>query len=72
MPGTTQEFKGWLKISNNMKLSSDGSVLRLNHEDITNFVSLHDFDKNIIENFTSLYKSSVVAIESDDSKNISA
>ena len=70
MPVTTQAFKGWLKSSNNIKLSSDASVLRVTHEGITNFASLSDFDKKSIENLPSVCKNSIPAIEADPTNSI--
>ena len=55
-----------------MKLSSDASVFRLTREGATNVASLHDVDKKSIENFPSVYKNSVPAVESDVSNSISA
>ena len=48
-----------------MKLGSDVSVLRLTHEGIINFTSLSNFDKNIIENFPSVYENSIPVLEAD-------
>jgi hypothetical protein len=70
MPETTQAFKGWLKSSTNIKLSSDASVFRFTHEGITNFVSLSDFDKKSIENLPSVCKNSIPAIEADPTNSI--
>ena len=62
---TTQAFKGRLKSSNNMNLSSDDSVLCLTHEGITNFTSLSDFDKKRIKNLPGVYKNRIPVIEAD-------
>ena len=72
MPVTTQAFKGWLKSSTNMKLSSDASVLRLTHEGITNFDSLSDFDKNSIQLLPQTCKNGIAAIVSDLPNNVAA
>ena len=55
-----------------MKFSSDASVLRLTHEDVTNFESLPDFDKKNIENFPSNCKNIISTIEANDSNSIAA
>ena len=68
MPVTSQAFKGWLKSSTNVKLTSDASVLRVTHECITNFASLSDFDKKSIENLPSVCKNSIPTIEVDPTK----
>ena len=65
MPVTTQAFKGWLKSSNNIKLSSDDSVLRVTHEGITNVASLSEFDKKSIENLPSVFKNRIAVMEED-------
>ena len=70
MPVTSQAFKAWLKSSTNIKPSSDASVLRVTHESITNFASLSDFDKKIIENLPSICKNSISAIEADPTNSI--
>ena len=70
MPVTTQAFKGWLKSSNNMNLSSDSSLLRLTQEGMTNFACISDFDKKSIDNLPSVYKNRIPAIESDASKTL--
>ena len=55
-----------------MKLSSDVSVLRFAHQGINNFACLHDFGKNVIENFPRVYKISIHAIEVDASNIVIA
>ena len=70
MPVTTQAFKGWLKSSNNIKLSSDASVLRVTHEEINNFTSMSDFDKKSIENLPSVCKNTIPATEADPTNSI--
>ena len=70
MPVTTQAFKGWLKSSTNMKLSSDASVLRLTHEGITNFTSLSDFDKKSIQLLPQICKNGIAEILEDIPNNI--
>ena len=72
MPVTNQAFKGWLKSSNNIKLSSDALVIRVTHEGITNFASLSDFDKKSIENLHSVYKNRIPAIEADPTNSIAS
>ena len=72
MPVTTQTFKGWLKYSNNMKISSDASAVRLTHEGVTKSASLSGFDKKSIENLPSVCKNSIPAIEADASNSIAA
>ena len=67
---TSQAFKGWLKSSTKIKISSDASVLRVAHEGITNFASLSDFDKKSIENLPSVCKNSVPVIEADPTNSI--
>ena len=71
MPATTRAFKRWLKSPNNVKLISVTLVLRL-HEGITNFASLYDFDKKIVENFPSVYNNSIPSIEADARNTILA
>ena len=63
MTVTTQAFKGRLKSSNNMKVGSDALRRIFTREGIINFAYLSDFDKNIIQNLSRLYKNSVPAIE---------
>ena len=58
------------KILIKMFLNSYGSVLCLTNEGITNFASLSDFDKKNIENFPTICKSSILAIEEDASNSI--
>ena len=72
MPVTTQAFKGWLKSSNNIKLSSDASALRVTHEGITNFASLSDFCKKSIEILPIICKNIILAIEGDATNSIVA
>ena len=70
MPVNTQASKGWMKSSNNMKLSSDASVFCLTHEGIANFASLCDFDKKIMQHLPKTYKNSIPAINKDVSNSI--
>ena len=72
MPETTQEFKGWLKPSNNIKLSSDTSVLRLTHEGNTSFTSLSDLNTKSVETLPIVCKNRILAIEADPSNSIEA
>ena len=72
MPVTNQAFKGCLKSSNNVNLSSDASVLRVTHEVITNFASLSDFDKKSIENLPSVRKNSIPAIKANHTNSIAS
>ena len=65
MPVTVQCFKGWLKSSNNMKLRSGASVLRLTYEHVTKFASLHDLDNKSIQNFPIICKKITPAIEAE-------
>ena len=53
-----------------MKLSSDASVLRLNHEGVTNSTSLSNFDKKIIENLPSICKNIIPSIEANPTNSI--
>ena len=69
---TIQAFKGWLKSSTNMKLSSHASVLRLTHEGITNFTSLSDFDKKSIQLLRQICKNGIAEIHEDTPNNIAA
>ena len=55
-----------------MKLNWDDSVLRLIHEGIANFASLSDFDKNTIENLSSVWKNSIPDIEADPRNSTTA
>ena len=48
-----------------MKLSSDTSVILFVHEGIITITSLSDFDKKSIENFPSVCKNIIPAIEAD-------
>ena len=52
-----------------MKIGSDASVLRLTHEGITNFESMHYFYKERIENLPSVCKKSIPSIEEDATRN---
>ena len=72
MPVTTQAFKGWLKSSNNMKITSYASVLRLTHEAITNSTPLSDLDKKSIHFFTNICKNIIPVIETDTTNNTAA
>ena len=45
MVTTSATLRSWIKDSNNMKLSSDASVLRVTHEGINSYDNLVDFDK---------------------------
>mmetsp|Transcript_29643 Transcript_29643/g.45321 ORF Transcript_29643/g.45321 Transcript_29643/m.45321 type:complete len:161 (-) Transcript_29643:1644-2126(-) len=72
MAQPTAEFKAWLKASTNMKLSSNGAVLRLTKEGITNFESLTDFDKESIESLLRTYKETTRAITADAPNGIAA
>ena len=62
---TIQAFKGWLNSSNNMKLRSDASVLRLTYEVVANIASMCDFDKKSIENLPSVCENIIPIIEED-------
>ena len=66
----TQAFNGWLKSSNNMKLSSDALVLCITHEGITSFASLSAFDKKSIYCLANIYKNVIPDIDADASNNI--
>ena len=72
MAAPTPEFKGWLKNSTNMKLSSDASVLRLTKEGITNFESLTDFDKKSLERLPLTCKENIRAITANPANGITA
>ena len=72
MLATTQAFRGCLKSSNNMKLSSDASALRISHEGITNFASLSGLDKKSIDNLTSVCKSNVPVIEANPTNSFAS
>ena len=65
MVTTSATFRSWLKASTNMKLSSDASVLRVNHEGITSYNTLVDFDKAAIKNLPRVCKGSIDAIAAD-------
>ena len=55
-----------------MKLSSDASVLRVNHEGITSYDTLVDFDKASIKNLPRVCKGSINAIAADVENNVQA
>ena len=68
----TAAFKSWLKASTNMRLSSDASVNRVIHEEITDFTSLIDFDKDTILHLPKVCKEPIAAIQADPANNIPA
>ena len=72
MSVTTQAFKGWLKSSNNLKLSSDASVIHLTHEGITKFLSLCYLDEKSIQWLPNILKNSIPIIDEDTTNNIGA
>ena len=55
-----------------MKLSSDGSVLRLTHEGITNYASLADFDKKSIQYLPQICRERIPEILEDAANGIAA
>ena len=69
MVTTSATFRSWIKVSTNMKLRSDASVLRVTHEGITSYDTLVDFDKSVIKNLPRVCKGSIDAITSDIANN---
>ena len=67
---TNKTCNVWLRSSNNVKLSSDASLLGLTHEGIANFASLSDFYKNSIHHFPNIFKNRIPFIDADTSNNI--
>ena len=65
-------FKSWLKANNNIKLSSEAVVTRIIYEGITNYHSLEDFDKKLIERLPATCKVTILAITEDLGAGISA
>ena len=72
MVTTSAIFRSWLKASNNMKLRSDASVIRVFHECITSYDTLVDFDKAAIKNLPRVCKGSIDAITADIPNNFQA
>ena len=68
----TNAFKGWLKVGISIKLRSDAAVLRLNHEGITTYKSVKDFDKKLIEQLLTTDKVKIPAITEDQPVGINA
>jgi len=64
-PVTNGQFRSWLKGSNNMKMSSDASVVRVTYEGITNYLSLLDFDRDSIESLSKACSRPIAAIAED-------
>ena len=61
-PIVTNSFKSWLKRSNKIKSISNAAVTRVTYESITNFESLTDFDKAMIDYFPMTCKETIPAI----------
>ena len=65
-------FKNWLKGNTTMKLSSDGAVLCICKEGLTNFDSLTDFDKRSLERLPAVCKAPIDAVIEDVANGIQA
>ena len=66
------QFRSWLKIASNMKLSSDASILRITYEGLTKFQSFMEFDCDNIESLSKACSKDIDMIVADVPNEISA
>ena len=71
-PATNAAFRTWIKSLNTIKLRSDAAVVHIAYEVITNFASLTDVDKKIVESRTTTCNEKIHAIIYDPSAGITS
>jgi len=71
-PATSASFRSWLKQSTNIKLLSDAAVTRITYEGITDYESLSDFDKDIIDSLPRSCSRALIAVVEDLPNGIAA
>lgn len=65
-------FPNYLKQTTNIGMRSNAVILRVEHEGLTSFESLYDFDEKSIKALQSACKEEVDAIAADQANNIAA
>ena len=69
---TNNQYRSWLKSAENMKLSSNASVMIITYEVLTKFQLFMDLDRNSIKSLSKACSKNIDSIIADFSDGIAA